>query len=258
MLSAHLHPEFGLFCPSPGLRRGIRIALAFTVFGLIVGANSVATLMADHDPDIDHVLMAARPEGSEAASQAVQAPVAKAEARSTAAAKPDAAKSDSAKAEPVKIDAGRWVTAKIDTIKVDAVKSDAVKSDAAKSDAIKTSCEENTWAYLDGKCVVGKPRKVRMVRTAPAKVAAPTDPVASAPVVAAASAVTEPSQRAAAAAKKPQKSASSQDRRRGQAGSDDPSRRDLRPGPFGAGGFANVTDQQRGPYGRGGFFSLFR
>jgi hypothetical protein len=253
MLSAHLHPEFGLFCPSPGLRRGIWVALAFTVFGLIVGANGVATLMADHDPDIDHVLMAARPEGSEAASQAVQAPVVKAEARSTATAEPDAAKAEPVKAEPVKIDAGRWVAAKIDAIKVD-----AVKTDAAKSDATKTSCEENTWAYLDGTCVVGKPRKVRIVRTAPAKVAAPTVPVANTPVVAAASAVTEPSQRAGVAAKKPQKSASSQNRRRDQAGSDDPSRREVRPGRFGTGGFANVTGQQSGPFGPGGFFSLFR
>ena len=82
MSSAYLHPEFGLFCPSPGLRRGIRVVLAFTVFGSIVGANSVATLMADHDPDIDHVLMAASPEESEAASPAVH-PVQNLKSRNT-------------------------------------------------------------------------------------------------------------------------------------------------------------------------------
>ncbi len=34
------------------------------------------------------------------------------------------------------------------------------------SEGGKSTCEDNTWAYLDGKCVPGRPRKARTARTA--------------------------------------------------------------------------------------------
>jgi hypothetical protein len=45
-----LKPEFGYFCPSPNLRRKLSVAIAFTIFGLVAGASSLALLVAD-DPD---------------------------------------------------------------------------------------------------------------------------------------------------------------------------------------------------------------
>jgi hypothetical protein len=46
----HLHPEFGLLCPSPTLRRKARRGLAYLAALIIVGALA---LMASHDSDID-------------------------------------------------------------------------------------------------------------------------------------------------------------------------------------------------------------
>jgi hypothetical protein len=149
----------------------------------------------------------------------------------------------------------------------------------ALNQGLKTSCEEDTWAYLDGKCVAGKERKPRMVRVptnrpalatiplgrggAPAAGAAePASTVAAADgrkgdfllpkagssaqadVPVAAAVATEPSQQAAAAPRKPQRTAHSQNRRR---------EREVHPGP--AYGYASVPDQR---YGGGGGFFFFR
>jgi hypothetical protein len=45
----HLHPEFGLLCPSPTLRRKVRVALASLLFLVIVGALA---LKAGGDPSV--------------------------------------------------------------------------------------------------------------------------------------------------------------------------------------------------------------
>jgi hypothetical protein len=50
----HLHPEFGLLCPSPGLRRTAWVALALLACSVIVGALAVnpgrdGTLIIAHD-----------------------------------------------------------------------------------------------------------------------------------------------------------------------------------------------------------------
>jgi hypothetical protein len=49
----HLHPEFGLLCPSPSLRRKVRVALASLLFLVIVGAVG---LKAGRDPSVDVAL----------------------------------------------------------------------------------------------------------------------------------------------------------------------------------------------------------
>jgi hypothetical protein len=150
----------------------------------------------------------------------------------------------------------------------------------ALSQGLKT-CEEDTWAYLDGKCVAGKkPRMVRVPTNRPAiatiplgraaapvaGMAEPASAVAAAadgrkgdfspskpgqsaqaePAVAAAA--TEPSQQPAAAPRKPQKTAHSQNRRR---------ERDVRMNPAPVYGYASVRDQRYGQFG-GGFFTFFR
>jgi hypothetical protein len=143
----------------------------------------------------------------------------------------------------------------------------------ALSQGLKT-CEEDTWAYLDGKCVAGKkPRVVRVPTNRPAiatiplgrtagPVAGMAEPAAAGrkgdfssskpgqsaqaePTVAAAA--TEPSQQPAAAPKKPQKTAHSQNRRR--------ERDRMNPAPVY--GYASAPDQRYGQFG-GGFFTYFR
>jgi hypothetical protein len=39
------HPEFGYFCPSPFVRRRLRVAMIFTVVGMVIGAIIVLSLM---------------------------------------------------------------------------------------------------------------------------------------------------------------------------------------------------------------------
>ena len=144
------------------------------------------------------------------------------------------------------------------------------------------TCEDNTWAYLDGKCAAGKERKLRIVRvptnrpaiaaiplgraSAPAVGAAepasalvadgrkgdfsPSRPGQSAraePAAAAAADTTEPSQQPVAAPRKPQRTAHSQSRRRD---------RDVHTAPGPVYGYANVPDRRYGPFG--GFFSFYR
>ena len=50
MASAYaVHPEFGYLCPSPRVRRVIRLAFALLVLGLIAGASSVMTTPGSYD-----------------------------------------------------------------------------------------------------------------------------------------------------------------------------------------------------------------
>jgi len=68
MPSAHyVHPEFGYFCPGPGLRRVLRVAIVSILFGIIIGA-SVIRLRAGHDRQADNAWMIAHIEPSRAAT----------------------------------------------------------------------------------------------------------------------------------------------------------------------------------------------
>ena len=44
----YAHPEFGFFCPTPRLRRKLRIAFVSILFGAIGGAIGVLALGAGH------------------------------------------------------------------------------------------------------------------------------------------------------------------------------------------------------------------
>jgi hypothetical protein len=48
-LACDRHPEFGYLCPSAGLRRKLRLAVAAVTFGLMAGASGMAVLVADRD-----------------------------------------------------------------------------------------------------------------------------------------------------------------------------------------------------------------
>jgi hypothetical protein len=66
--SAHyVHPEFGYFCLGPGLRRVLRVAVVFILFGLIIG-TSVIRLRAGHDRRADNAWTIAHIEPSRAAT----------------------------------------------------------------------------------------------------------------------------------------------------------------------------------------------
>ena len=65
----HLHPEFGLFCPSPGLRRKVRVALASLLFLIIVGA---VALTGGRDPIIEVALPLAHDNGAPSNAQTIQ------------------------------------------------------------------------------------------------------------------------------------------------------------------------------------------
>ena|SRR5436190_8314312 len=283
MRAPYLHPEFGYFCPTPGLRRVVKVALAFTVIGALAGAGGMAALIADHDSNIDGVAMTAhadmhgvaqQPGTSAPAMVKAEAPPTRADAvkpaTKTERIKLDIGKSDVAKSE-AKSDAAKSETGtgsarseatKVDIAAVEAVKAakvDASKTGAAKVDAAATSCEGN--ASLEGTCGSGQVRKMRIVRvpTANRSSAGASAPVAAVAGTAAgrdassmpaqgANAVTartqEPAQQAVAAAKKPQKVAG-QTSRRDQAASHLPPPRPEAVSPLASGPF-------------GGFFGVFR
>jgi len=189
MRAPYLHPEFGYFCPTPGLRRVVKVALAFTVIGALAGAGGMAALIADHDSNIDGVAMTAhadmhgvaqQPGTSAPAMVKAEAPPTRADAVKPATkteriklGKSDVAKSEATKSEATKSDAAKsetgTVSAKAEPIKVDvaaieATKAVATKPDASKVDAAATSCEGNSWASLEGTCGSGQVRKMRIVR----------------------------------------------------------------------------------------------
>ena len=241
----YVHPEFGYLCPTSRLRRDFRVAVVSIALGGIIGA-AVVTLRAGHDRDADSALMVAHvahPAESVAADAAPGA-------TDTGIAKPDAVKleaikTDRIKIDAVKADAAEPVTdgaktggAKTDSTKTDGAKTDSVKADGTKADAAKPTCQDNTWAYLDGTCVASKPRRVKvraatdspaigaapLGRTVSTSVAAPAPAAANAPQISPSSAApsnvtpsnatpsAETSPPAAAATKKPQKVVRSQSR----------------------------------------------
>ena len=70
----YAHPEFGFFCPTPRLRRELRIAFVSILFGAIGGAAGVVALIASHrnaDPAVASVV-AAPPSNEEPTFAAAQ------------------------------------------------------------------------------------------------------------------------------------------------------------------------------------------
>ena len=48
----YVHPEFGYFCPSPGARRELRVAVVSMLLGMVIGA-AVVTVGAGHAGESD-------------------------------------------------------------------------------------------------------------------------------------------------------------------------------------------------------------
>ena len=67
----HLHPEFGLLCPSRRFHRNVRVALAFLVLYLLVIVGALAPKVG-HDPDTDGALMIAHGDVARTNAETVQ------------------------------------------------------------------------------------------------------------------------------------------------------------------------------------------
>src|SRR5262249_6155160 len=238
MPAAHyVHPEFGLFGPTPRLRRKLRRVFACMILALIGGA----------------VLRAANTPPSANSSSIMTA----------------AGREDSAAAST---DAGQAPAASLATRP--SLPADA-ETGALKRACEQGSSLHRTWAYLDGKCVAGKARKPRTVRVetdrpaiaaiaigrvaAPERADEPVSSAASAPTgpqahtlnpapaaPAEVAAAAEPPPRPAAASKKQRKTARSHQRRREPEGTDAVWWREVRTDDGGARGYGERD------YGRGG------
>jgi hypothetical protein len=254
MPAAHyVHPEFGLLCPTPRLRRRVRIVFACMILAWIGGA----VLRVVNAP----------PNANSSSANSLSNMTA-------------AGGGESAAKSP---DAGQAPAASLAT----GVSLPAV----AETAAVENACEQGssfhrTWAYLDGKCVAGKARKPRTVRAAsdrppiaaiaigrivaPERAGEPASSAASMPAgpqadalkstpaaPAAVAAAAEPPPRPAAASKKPRKTAHSQQRRREPGGTDAVWWREVRTDDWGARGYGE-RDYGRGGYAREGAFGFFR
>ena len=275
MPHAHfVHPEFGLLCPTPRLRRKLRLGFACLIFALIGGA----VLRASNIPPNTN---SSRSSSANSSSAMTAAHSDEGAATSTHAGQRLAATLATRPSPPAIAETG------------------SVKNDCAQDSAL-----HRTWAYLDGKCDGSKARKSRTVRVetdrppiaaiaigriaAPERVAEPASsapsvpiPQASPPKSAAAApaemaASTERSPRPAAASKKPQKTARSHQRRREPTGTDTVWWREVRAEDaargygerdYGRGGYAREgafglsygqRDYGRGGYAREGAFGFFR
>jgi hypothetical protein len=246
-----MHPEFGLLCPTPRLRRKLRLWSACLIFALIGGA----VLRASNTPP-------SADSSSADPSSAITA------AHHDEGAAPSA-------------DAGRPPAA---TLAARPTLPAIAETGPVKNDCAQASAFQRTWAYLDGKCDGGKARKPRTLRAqtdrppiaaivigriiapervpepAPAAPSVPTGPQANPPKLAAAAsaataATTEPPSRPVAASKKPQKTARSHPRRREPTGTDAVWWREVRADDAGARGYGE-RDYGRGGYAREGTFGL--
>jgi ribonuclease E len=250
----------------------LRVAVICILLGTVIGA-SIVTLKSsrDHNTDVTYAMTHLGTSGVEATSAPsadVMAVGAESGTIKTDGTAVDADKTDGKRTDPRKSDA---------TSKSDVSKTNASKADASKADASKAACEDSTWTYLDGSCIPGKPRrvKVRAATDRPAIAAAPLGRTAAAPLdvvapspaaatapegaplqgsaesPAAASSATPPAATpppAAAAPRKPQRTARSHRRNDGEG----PARDDVRSRgyvvyEYGRGGYGEPV--RSGPFG---------
>jgi len=250
MPAAHyVHPEFGLLCPTPRLRRRLRIVFACMILAWIGGAvlravNAPPTANSSSANSLRTMTAAGGEENAHTSPDTGQAPAARLATRPSLPA-------------------------------------------VAETGAVENACAQGsslhrTWAYLEGKCVAGKARKPRAIRVetdrppiaaiAIGRIAAPervAEPASSAPSVPTGSpanppksaaaapaemaASTEPSVRPAAASKKTQKTARSHQRRREPGGTEAVGWREVRTDDWAARGYGE-RDYGRGGYARAGAF----
>jgi len=65
------HPEFGYFCPTPGFRYKLRVALLFMAIGGIAGIGGTLVLKAAHHAATDNALTLARVDNPSSGGDAI-------------------------------------------------------------------------------------------------------------------------------------------------------------------------------------------
>src|SRR5262249_12074812 len=136
MRAPYLHPEFGYFCPTSGFRRTVRLALAFSVLGVLAGAGGTALLIADHESGVDSVAMMAHADAHSAEHGTDGSATVKAEGSSVVAMPSEAAK-PVVKASRMKLEVAKSEGAKSEAAKSDIAKPEARRSEPAKSEPAK-------------------------------------------------------------------------------------------------------------------------
>jgi hypothetical protein len=248
----YVHPEFGCFCPTPRLRRELRIAFASILFGAVSGAAGVIALSAGHrhaePPTVASVVTS---------KTRITAPLLNGDEMSAAA------QGDNRLEGGLNTTDGLRAKNEVDTA-----------SARDKTDAAMTACRDAS--YMSAPCLVGKPRRARVGAatdgpdvarlplgrtaataagiTAKAPGGTPEELQGSAPDNA--TAATPPSAESGAQdrphssrvlPKKPQKTARSESRHRNEPGNDYPSRED-RADPWG--GRVSTNDNGGERFGR--------
>jgi hypothetical protein len=247
MPAAHnMHPEFGLLCPTPRLRRRLRIVFACMILALIGGAVLRAAITPPSANSSSVMTAAGAEKSADTSPDAGQVPAAGLATRPSLSA--------------------------------------GAETGAVKSVCEQGSSLHRTWAYLEGKCVAGKARKPRTVRAAtdrppiaaiaigriaaPERAGQPASSAASVPsgpqadalkstsaAPAEVAAAAEPPPRPAAASKKPQKTARSHQRRREPGGTEAVGWREVRTDDWAARGYGERDYGRRG-FAREGAFGM--
>jgi len=175
------HPEFGYLWPAANTRRMMRIGLFATAFGAMVGAIAAIGMTHRPDPDAQRAQTAL----------AVETPPTVGAAPATTAA--------------------AAVTAVPPTITT-APNAAAVPPPRGTAAA---SCKEQTWPYLDGKCIKNSTRKRQQVRVLKPETPAPSTPAEAATTTAPeTTAVVKPEEPPKASKKREKKTAETRQRRR--------------------------------------------
>jgi hypothetical protein len=120
------HPEFGYFCPSPSVRRSVRLALMSSVVGMAIGACTVLSLM-------EH-----RQSGSRQNEQ------------TSAFGRTDRAWSAVAQAA---------------ALESSPTAASSAPEEASDAGAAKTACEDAAASYLDPKCRLARKHKAHTLRS---------------------------------------------------------------------------------------------
>jgi hypothetical protein len=245
MPAAHnVHPEFGLLCPTPRLRRRIRLALTCTVLALI----GLAVLRAsNHAPSAPRVaaleqdLGGTRPDGGLPPAPALAARSTLAESTEAGAAKTACAQDSSAHRIWVYLD-GKCVTGK-----------------ARRPRMVRVATDRPMLAAITiGTLVVAERAPEPVSPPASVSTGRQGDPLKSATATPAdAAPMAEPPPRAAAS-KKPPKTARNHNRRRDPAGNGAPWWREVRADGWNArGDGVGERNYGRGGYAREGSYGSF-
>jgi hypothetical protein len=169
------HPEFGYFWPAAHTRRMVRIGLLSTAFGAMVGA--IVAIAMTHRGDADADADAVQSVLAVQAPRTVGAAPAATAAAAVTAVTPTVAAQSAVSPSPVEA-------------------APKTAGGATSPAAHANSCNEQTWPYLDSKCIKNSTRKRQQVR-----VLKPETPAQSAPAETALSATPESSAGTAAAVK---------------------------------------------------------